>query len=62
MLNPPSARESRLFEMPISRINVIGTSGSGKSTFGRKLAATLQYPYIEFLNRLASEKIKPFTQ
>ena len=29
------------------RINVIGTSGSGKTTFGRKLASALQIPFIE---------------
>jgi adenylate kinase family enzyme len=29
------------------RINVIGTSGSGKTTFGRKLAETLDLPFIE---------------
>ena len=29
------------------RINVIGTSGSGKTTFGRKLAEVLQIPFIE---------------
>ena len=29
------------------RINVIGTSGSGKSTFARRLAQKLNYPYIE---------------
>ena len=29
------------------RINVIGTSGSGKTTFGRELASTLQIPFIE---------------
>lgn len=29
------------------RINVVGTSGSGKSTFARKLAQTMQLPYIE---------------
>lgn len=31
----------------MKRINVIGTSGSGKSTFSRKLAGTLGYPCIE---------------
>jgi len=31
----------------IQRINVIGTSGSGKSTFSKKLAAIIQAPYIE---------------
>lgn len=29
------------------RINVIGTSGSGKTTFGRELASVLQIPFIE---------------
>jgi cytidylate kinase len=29
------------------RINVIGTSGSGKSTFAKPLAEALQLPYIE---------------
>ncbi len=29
------------------RINVIGTSGSGKTTFGRKLANILDHPFIE---------------
>jgi len=29
------------------RINVIGTSGSGKTTFGRELARILQIPFIE---------------
>jgi len=29
------------------RINVIGTSGSGKTTFGRNLAQVLQIPFIE---------------
>ena len=29
------------------RINVIGTSGSGKSTFGKKLAETLSIPFLE---------------
>ena len=31
----------------MKRINVIGTSGSGKSTFSRKLADSLSYPYYE---------------
>lgn len=30
-----------------SKINVIGTSGSGKSTFAKKLSTALNYPYIE---------------
>ena len=34
----------------IRRINVIGTSGSGKSTFGRSLAQTIQAPYLEMDN------------
>jgi adenylate kinase family enzyme len=29
------------------RINIIGTSGSGKSTFAKHLAGALQLPYIE---------------
>lgn len=32
---------------PMQRINIIGTSGSGKSTFGRALANQLGYPFIE---------------
>ncbi|WP_435236494.1 AAA family ATPase [Psychromonas sp. PT13] len=31
----------------MKRINVIGTSGSGKSTFSRKLSEKLNYPYLE---------------
>ena len=31
----------------MKRINIIGTSGSGKSTIGKKLAATLGYPYFQ---------------
>jgi adenylate kinase family enzyme len=31
----------------MQRINVVGTSGSGKSTFARALAQTLSTPYIE---------------
>ncbi|CAH0525786.1 shikimate kinase [Vibrio hippocampi] len=31
----------------MKRINVIGTSGSGKSTVSRMLANRLQYPYLE---------------
>lgn len=30
-----------------SKINVVGTSGSGKSTFAKRLAAALEYPYVE---------------
>ena len=29
------------------RINVIGTSGSGKTTFGRQLAEAIDHPFIE---------------
>ena len=29
------------------RINVIGTSGSGKSTFSKRIAKKLNIPYIE---------------
>lgn len=29
------------------KINIIGTSGSGKSTFGRRIAEALAIPYIE---------------
>ena len=29
------------------KINVIGTSGSGKTTFGRELALNLAIPFIE---------------
>src|SRR5262245_18327938 len=31
----------------LERINVVGTSGSGKSTFGRKLSELLKLPYYE---------------
>jgi adenylate kinase family enzyme len=31
----------------IKRINVVGTSGSGKSTFCKKLAAIIDAPYVE---------------
>jgi len=31
----------------MQRVNVIGTSGRGKSTFSRKLAALLKAPYLE---------------
>jgi adenylate kinase family enzyme len=34
-------------ELDFSRINVVGVSGSGKSTFSRRLAALLERPYIE---------------
>jgi hypothetical protein len=34
----------------IQRVNVIGTSGSGKSTFGRQLADLLGLPFIEMDN------------
>lgn len=31
----------------MKKINIIGTSGSGKSTIGKQVAAALGYPYIE---------------
>ena len=31
----------------MNKINVVGTSGSGKSTFSRTLATKLVHPYIE---------------
>lgn len=31
----------------MKKINIIGTCGSGKSTFGKKLAAKINAPYIE---------------
>ena len=31
----------------LQRINVVGSSGSGKSTFSRKLSAILSIPHIE---------------
>ena len=33
--------------MQYRRINIVGTSGSGKSTFGRQLAERLSIPYFE---------------
>lgn len=29
------------------RVNIIGTSGSGKSTFARRLSEKLAIPYVE---------------
>ncbi len=33
--------------MPPSRISVVGTTGSGKTTFARRLAAALDAPHVE---------------
>jgi adenylate kinase family enzyme len=33
--------------LPLSRVNVVGSSGSGKTTFARRLAAQLGTPHIE---------------
>jgi adenylate kinase family enzyme len=40
-------RKKITHERKTLRINVIGTSGSGKTTFGRELACVLQIPFIE---------------
>ncbi len=37
---------SHVFPKP-KKINVVGTSGAGKSTFSKRLAEVLGYPYIE---------------
>jgi adenylate kinase family enzyme len=34
-------------QIPLERINVVGTSGSGKSAFARRLARLLELPYYE---------------
>ncbi len=39
--------DSIIISDAVSKINVIGTSGSGKSTFARKLSSTLNFSYIE---------------
>ncbi len=39
-MSPPSLRQ-------LDRVNVVGTSGSGKSTFAKKLAKLLGSPHIE---------------
>jgi len=43
------------------RIVVIGTSGAGKSTFARRIAARLGLPHIELGSRATSEKEESFT-
>lgn len=43
MSRPPSFAGIR----QLNRINIVGSSGSGKSTFGRALAQKLGHPYIE---------------
>ncbi len=40
-MNPTPAQHS------LERVNIVGTSGSGKSTFAKKLARRLNAPYIE---------------
>jgi len=39
--------DSKIKLHSIQRINVVGTSGCGKSTFSKKLAAITGYPYME---------------
>jgi adenylate kinase family enzyme len=41
-LNP-----NQLNNFSFKRVNVVGTSGSGKSTFSKKLASRLNFPYVE---------------
>lgn len=36
-----------MLELKLNRINVVGTSGSGKTVFSRDLAKILGYPHIE---------------
>lgn len=38
---------SNLHGKAIARINIVGTSGSGKSTFARELSGLTGFPYIE---------------
>lgn len=51
MLIPmPQIESQQIFaevRRPLVRVNVIGTSGSGKSTFSRKLADILRLSYVE---------------
>lgn len=42
----PFTRENKQ-TIVMKRINVVGTSGSGKSTFSQMLADKLNYPYLE---------------
>lgn len=44
---PEAHLDSPAPNFTFSRINIVGTSGSGKSTFARKLSVALQLPYVE---------------
>jgi len=50
---PPNLSNSNANLLPplpanaVEKINVVGTSGSGKSTFAKRLAKQMSYPYIQ---------------
>jgi adenylate kinase family enzyme len=47
MANEPQRPPFEVDATRLSRVNVVGTSGSGKSTFSRRLASLLGHPHIE---------------
>jgi adenylate kinase family enzyme len=49
---PPLPNEQMASDLPagkvsVNRLNIVGTSGSGKSTAGKLIAKKLGYPYVE---------------